>query len=128
LMMGGRGSFSEPQSQADFSELHRAVTQIFPQLEGVTFTHHWYGRVAMTADHLPHIHKLSDTSLSAVGFNGRGVALTTRLGEAIAQYISRNATLPVSLIPVRPFILHKLHPVYASIAIKYYRIRDSLES
>ncbi|QUX93878.1 FAD-dependent oxidoreductase [Marinomonas sp. CT5] len=128
LMIGGRGSFREPNTTADFSELHNEISKIFPQLDGITCTHHWYGRVAMTADHLPHIHKLTDTSLSAIGFNGRGVALTTRLGEALAQYISKNTTLPMSIVPIKPFILHKLHPAYASIAIKYYRIMDSLES
>ena len=44
----------------------------------------WFGRVAMTPDHLPHIHEPEQGLLAAVGCQGRGVGLMTALGERLA--------------------------------------------
>ncbi len=59
------------------SELHLASV---PRVE-----HVWRGTAAVTTDFLPHIYRLGPGFLGATGCNGRGVAMTTMLGEVLAD-------------------------------------------
>ena len=56
LLMGGRGPFAEPRATSDWRHLERATTLLYPQLKGVRFEYRWAGRVAITADFMPHVH------------------------------------------------------------------------
>ena len=59
LVMGARGSFGQvPPEQA--MQLHlKAVREIFPEAAGLGFPYRWGGHVAMTSDHMPHLHELA---------------------------------------------------------------------
>ena len=62
------------------------IYEIFPDIKGVELQHLWTGRVALTLDHVPHIHKLADGIFCGLGFNGRGVAMTTTFGKILARH------------------------------------------
>lgn len=129
LMIGGRGTFAEPTSTADYSRIVEALHGFFPQLRDVPLDFCWTGRVAMTWDHLPHIHTPAENVFVAMGYNGRGVAMASAVGSAIGAHIlDPAAPLPLAPSPIRPLPLHDLHPIYASLAIEYYRLRDRLET
>ena len=49
----------------------------------------WFGRVAMTPDHLPHIHEPEKGLLAVVGCQGRGVGLMSALGKRMAGYLGQ---------------------------------------
>src|SRR3546814_11308459 len=83
-----RGPFSYPQSPAQWRHVERALQLLFPQLAGVGFDYRWAGRLAITADGLPHVHEPAPGLNAVLGYNGRGVALATTLGKAIASYIA----------------------------------------
>lgn len=71
-----------------------------PQVE-----HVWRGTAAMTSDGMPLLTTLGNGIFAAVGCNGRGVAFTTVLGEALGQWIAAGAdpaVAPVPLAPSRP--------------------------
>ncbi|RUU68855.1 FAD-binding oxidoreductase, partial [Mesorhizobium sp. M7A.T.Ca.TU.009.01.1.2] len=57
LVLGGRGRMALPTSAGDWAHLERALRRLYPMLSGVAIEKHWFGRVAMTPDHLPHIHE-----------------------------------------------------------------------
>src|SRR5204863_9503293 len=57
LIMGGRGTFREPAGASEFGHLESVIALVFPQLKGVRCEYHWSGRVALTRDHLPHVHR-----------------------------------------------------------------------
>ncbi|WP_026379870.1 NAD(P)/FAD-dependent oxidoreductase [Afifella pfennigii] len=129
LMMGGRGPFAEPRGPQDYARIVDALHGFFPQLREVPIAYRWSGRVAMTWDHLPHIHQPFPDLTMAIGYNGRGVALGTSLGLAIGEHLlDRSRPLPLKLSDIKPLPVHGLYPAYASIAVWYYRLRDSLES
>ncbi|MBZ8133748.1 FAD-binding oxidoreductase [Afifella sp. IM 167] len=129
LMMGGRGSFSEPEAPADYRRIIAAMHRFFPQTRELALDYFWAGRVAMTRDHLPHIHQPFENLTMALGYNGRGVALASALGQAIgAHLLDRTSPLPLKLTEIDPMPVHGLHPIYASAMISYYRLRDALES
>ena len=63
------------------------MLRLYPALAGVAIEKRWFGRVAMTPDHLPHIHEPEPGLVAVVGCQGRGVGLMTALGERIAAYL-----------------------------------------
>jgi glycine/D-amino acid oxidase-like deaminating enzyme len=129
LMLGGRGRMSLPRSAADWAHLERAMTRLFPALEGIAIERRWFGRVAMTPDHLPHLHEPEDGLIAAVGCQGRGIGLMTSLGARIAAYAATRdpAMLPLPVSPIRPIPFHRFRRVGVAAAIAWYRALDALE-
>ena len=54
LLMGGRGPYREPDSEADWAHLIKDIATIFPMLAHLRCTHRWAGRVAIYIDFMPH--------------------------------------------------------------------------
>lgn len=128
LLMGGRGTFAEPDPRAprSWAHLDNVVRKLFPQTEGVAIAHRWCGHVAITQDFLPHIHTPAPGLTIDIGCQGRGVGLQTRMGQALAESIrTRNpAVLPFAPTPIRPFPFHALRRVYLAAAVAWYRLTD----
>ena len=128
LIMGSRGVFGNvPLTRA--ARLHyRAVREIYPQLDGISFDYHWAGFVAMTPDHLPHLHEVAPGVVAGLGYNGRGVAMATTMGTLLARRVlgepAQDLGFPVT--PVRPMPLHRFSRFGAAAAIQYLRARDGL--
>ena len=82
----------------------RRLRHLFPDLGPVDIEEAWYGRIAMTADHLPRIHKLAEGLYTPIGYNGRGIAPGTMFGKALADliYAGREVDLPMPLTDVMP--------------------------
>jgi glycine/D-amino acid oxidase-like deaminating enzyme len=126
LIMGSRGVFGDvPPARA--ATLHyRAVREIYPQLEGVSFDYHWSGFVAMTPDHLPHLHEVAPGIVAGLGYNGRGVAMATMMGTLLARLLlgedADNLGFPATA--VRPIRLHRFSRFGAGAAIQYLRALD----
>lgn len=129
LAVGGRGRQGLPRSAEDWRHIERAMLRIFPALEGVAIDRRWYGRVAVTPDHLPHIHEPEPGLLIAAGCQGRGVGLMTALGARLARYVATSdvRVLPLSLSPIRPMPLHAFRQIGVAAAIAWYRLLDGLE-
>jgi glycine/D-amino acid oxidase-like deaminating enzyme len=125
LLVGGRGPFREPQGPEDFSHVRKAALELFPRIAGIDFEHHWSGRVALTRDHLPHLHEPVPGLTVCLGYNGRGVALATSMGIALANHFLAGAALPFPCLPMRPFPFHGLQRLYVAAVIAYYRVRDA---
>jgi glycine/D-amino acid oxidase-like deaminating enzyme len=128
LVIGGRGPFREPRAPHDYTGLKRALAWLYPEAAQAEIEHCWSGRVAMTPDHLPHVHQPAPGVIAALGYNGRGVAMSTALGLAIGAHLADNVNpLPLKVSAMRPLPVHGLHPVYGEWAIKWSRLRDALE-
>ncbi|HIH2644015.1 TPA: NAD(P)/FAD-dependent oxidoreductase, partial [Burkholderia cenocepacia] len=128
LLMGGRGPFAEPRAPGDWRHLERATTLLYPQLKGVRFEYRWAGRVAITADFLPHVHEPAPGVTIALGYNGRGIAMATTLGKHLAAHLSGDVQLPLPfrVSPIRPIPLHGLQRFYIAAGVAWYRLLDSL--
>jgi glycine/D-amino acid oxidase-like deaminating enzyme len=66
----------------------RMVGRVFPELKGIAFEEAWHGKIAMTPDHLPRIHRLADGLWTAIGYNGRGITTGTLFGQALADLLT----------------------------------------
>lgn len=126
LVLGARGTFGAVPGPRSSRHHYRAVREIYPQLAGVAFEYHWGGLVAMTRDHLPHLHELAPGLLAGLGYNGRGVAMATLMGRLLAQRTlgMSDAELAFPVTPVRPIPFHGASSLAARAAIQYLRALD----
>ncbi|MGE0717740.1 MAG: NAD(P)/FAD-dependent oxidoreductase [Alphaproteobacteria bacterium] len=129
LVMGGRGTFKDDPDAADTRRLQRWVGEIFPALAEVRYQHHWAGRVAITMDKWPHIHALAPGVWAGLGFNGRGVAMATRMGQYLADLAAGTPPerIPFPLSPLKTIPLHGLRRAVLPLATLWYGVQDRLE-
>lgn len=129
LLMGGRGPMRPISDPAVLPNLTTYAKRLWPALSDIQWTHAWNGRVAMTEDHLPHIHELAEGLLACLGYNGRGVALSTSLGAALAAALKTGALdgLPIPATPVKPIAFHGFWPLGVKAAIYKGRLKDAFD-
>jgi glycine/D-amino acid oxidase-like deaminating enzyme len=129
LVMGARGSFGQvPPEQA--MQLHlKAVREIFPEAAGLGFPYRWGGHVAMTSDHMPHLHELAPGLLAGLGYNGRGVAMATMIGRMLAAWAggTPGQALPFPTTALKAINLHDFAQLGARVAVRYLRLRDAMD-
>ena len=102
------------------------LAKAFPQLGKPVFSHVWSGFIGMTPDHYPHFHKLGGGYWAALGYNGRGVALSISIGRELARAMDgddlHDLALPLSQPKTIPF--HPIARRVARSALAYYRWKD----
>lgn len=83
----------------------------------------WTGTAAMTMDFLPHLYDFGPGFIGGIGCNGRGVALSTMLGDVLARAAINNSLrdLPVPVAPAHGIPLHFLARAAPSFAIAHAR-------
>lgn len=126
FLMGGRGDYTEKGLKRQFSSLKSVSESLYPQLEGVPWKYSWGGFVAMTVDHYPHLSSPEEGIMSAVGYNGRGVAMATVLGKVLADWASgvaeKDLDFPVTRL--RPIPFHFLRKPAVTAMIAWSRLKD----
>jgi len=128
LVLGSRGTFAQAPQLRDVQYHYHAVQEIYPQLKGIRFEYHWGGLVAMTQDHLPHLHELAPGLFAGLGYNGRGVAMATVMGRLLARH-ALGAQLTEAGYPLSPLVpvpFHALSGLGARATIRYLRFVDGL--
>jgi glycine/D-amino acid oxidase-like deaminating enzyme len=128
LLMGGRGPMRWIRTPSDISYLVRYAERLWPQLNGVTWTHGWNSRLAITADHYPHVHEPAENILISLGCNGRGVALSTAMGGQLARRLigGKDAQIDMPITGIKPIAMHAFWPVGVTAAVLAGRVRDRL--
>jgi glycine/D-amino acid oxidase-like deaminating enzyme len=128
LLMGGRGPMQSIRNASAVAYLTRYAARLWPALSGTRWTHGWNSRLAITADHYPHVHEPVPDILVYLGCNGRGVALATAMGQQLARRLlgGASAQIDMPIIPMKPMPFHPLWPVAVKSAVLFGRIRDAL--
>jgi glycine/D-amino acid oxidase-like deaminating enzyme len=128
LVLGSRGTFAAVPTLKHVQYQYHAVHELYPQLQDIAFEYHWGGMVAITRDHLPHLHELAPGLLAGLGYNGRGVAMATVMGRLLARRAlgASVAELGFPLTPVTPMPMHAVSGYAARAAIQYLRWADGL--
>jgi glycine/D-amino acid oxidase-like deaminating enzyme len=128
FLIGGRGATHASGLNRLFPKLHQHALKLFPELAEVNFTYRWGGSLALTMDHLPHIHEPVPGLVMALGYNGRGVALASQWGAAMADYIGHGDQnrLPIPVSGIEPIHFHRLRTVGIEAAALWYGLLDRL--
>lgn len=108
----------------------RRLRSVFPALPGNPMTQFWSGRIAMTTDRLPRLHRRDDGLYAWIGCNGRGLALACAMAPVLADAIDGVAddqlALQPSVPPAVPF-----YPIVsraARLILPWYRFKDGRET
>jgi glycine/D-amino acid oxidase-like deaminating enzyme len=128
LLMGGRGPMHWIKAASDIAYLTRYAERLWPQLKGVTWTHGWNSRLAITPDHYPHVHEPADNLLISLGCNGRGVALSTAMGAQLARRLigGKDTEIDMPISGIKPMAMHAFWPLAVTGAVLAGRVRDRL--
>jgi glycine/D-amino acid oxidase-like deaminating enzyme len=89
VIFGGRASSRAATHDARVAEVAaRGLLWLFPQLEGVRFTHAWGGPIDQTASFLPFFRTQEPGNLHVgLGFSGHGLAQTKVGGRILASLV-----------------------------------------
>ncbi len=128
LLMGGRGPMRWIRNASDVSYFIRYAERLWPQLKGVAWTHGWNSRLAITADHYPHVHEPAENLLISLGCNGRGVALSTAMGAQLTRRLigGIKAEIDMPVTGIKPIPMHAFWPLGVTAAVLAGRVRDRL--
>ena len=122
FIIGGRGRWFDVTDRGDASHVRTAAVRLFPQLEEVDWEYHWAGWPAITRDHLPRLFALDRGVYAGLGYNGRGVASATLMGQQIANVVLDEADPLVQVRGPERFSFHRCRQV----GISYHLLAGSL--
>jgi glycine/D-amino acid oxidase-like deaminating enzyme len=128
LLMGGRSVQRDVNSPDALRYLTNYAARLWPVLRDVRWTHGWSGRLAYTPDHYPHIHEPDEGVLVCLGYNGRGVAMSSAMGPELARRAmgGRAAAIDMPITTIREMPFHGLWRSGVAARVAYGRIRDML--
>jgi glycine/D-amino acid oxidase-like deaminating enzyme len=127
MLFGGGGSLRDLQRPSQVAPLLGHLDRLFPRLRATWRTaYYWGGSVALTLDHLPHLHDLGAGVYAYLGCNGRGVALATAMGGLLARLAEGESAkqIPFVTTPFRALALHAAYPLYIQAILTYHTVRE----
>lgn len=130
LVVGGRGGFRDTSDPRFFGAVVAALKRLFPQAGDQPLDFYWGGKVAVTVTHLPHVAELAPGLVTALGFNGRGVAMASATGAQLARRAlgTPMEELPFPHLPPAPIPFHGLRRPVLRALIGWKRLQDRLEA
>jgi glycine/D-amino acid oxidase-like deaminating enzyme len=107
----------------------RRLREMFPALPENPMTSFWGGRIGMTIDRLPHLHRREDGLCAWIGCNGRGLALACAMAPVLADALEGVADERLAVRPTSPprVPLHFLVSRFARLILPWYRLKDRQE-
>jgi glycine/D-amino acid oxidase-like deaminating enzyme len=78
---------------------------------------------------MPHIHEPASGIIAALGYNGRGVAMASRMGKLVADHLTGAPpeALGFPITRIRPLPLWSLRQPAVSAMIAWSRFRDWMD-
>lgn len=109
LIFGCVGSSDHVKTLGGHNRLRNGLHTVFPQLRNIDIERTWAGRIAVTPEMMPHIHEPAPGVTAALGFSGRGIAMTSVMGRALTRKILGESehTLPFPVQVIKPIPLHR---------------------
>ncbi|MEO8135164.1 MAG: FAD-dependent oxidoreductase [Betaproteobacteria bacterium] len=129
MLFSGQGAPFGAEGEPEFGPSLKRIQSIFPQMGKIELEYWWTGWLAMNFENAWKIHELAPGLLSALGCNGRGVALATIFGRELARYMRGTPAddLVIPFAPLKPIAVHAIHPPLVKSLMTYYRLRDAID-
>ncbi|MBB4104626.1 NAD(P)/FAD-dependent oxidoreductase [Allorhizobium borbori] len=87
LLFGGREAYTADHPTDISAHIHRQVTEIYPALKDIAFTHAWGGSVGITLPRQPFAREVMPNVVSIGGYSGHGVMLSNYCGRLYAEAV-----------------------------------------
>jgi glycine/D-amino acid oxidase-like deaminating enzyme len=128
LVFGGRANQEETEEPQAFSPVVARLKSAFPILGEPRIEFRWAGYVALTTDHVPHLNELAPNLYAGLGYNGRGVAMSTMMGKLLAERVAgaRPEDIPLPATPIEPIPFHGWRATGITLAIGWKRLQDRI--
>jgi glycine/D-amino acid oxidase-like deaminating enzyme len=127
FQIGGRGNPLSTASQYGSTRHLRAdALRIYPQLQGVKWEFDWGGLVALTQNHAPQLLQLGPNAYAGLGYNGRGVAMATLMGQQLANRIA-GEDVPMPCESLSPIRFHRFRNLGAAWHLFSGAVRDYID-
>lgn len=130
LVFGSAGVADEVAGPADRQRIIRGLRTAYPQFPDLQPEYIWGGRIAVTQDHLPHIHQPAPGLTAGLGYNGRGVAMSTVMGRLLAELVMGKAIeeMPLPVTQIKKYPFHRFHRTGIRILVPLQELRDRREA
>ncbi|WP_298557746.1 NAD(P)/FAD-dependent oxidoreductase [Streptomyces luteogriseus] len=130
LLFGGRARFAMSNPQSDEKSgriLHKAMTEVFPQLSKTRVDYCWGGLVDMSMDRMVHAGE-QDGLFYSLGYSGHGVQMATHMGKQMAAYMNGDSDAnPWSDLPFKRIPGHFGPPWFLPFAGGFYTFMDLIK-
>ncbi|WP_372394347.1 FAD-binding oxidoreductase [Azospirillum sp. HJ39] len=129
LLFGGGVSYSGVDTPGLKQAMRLKMLAVYPELRDAEIEYCWGGRVAITMNRMPHLGRLSPTTLFAHGYSGHGVALAGMAGRVMAEAVAGTAGRfdVFARVPHLPFPGGRRFRTPALVlAMMWFRLRDLL--
>jgi glycine/D-amino acid oxidase-like deaminating enzyme len=129
LVMGGSGATGGNEHGGLFAALHKTARELFGHLGELEWEFGWSGLLALTMDHLPHLHEPAAGLITALGCNGRGIAVSTAMGKIISDRLlgAAEESLPIPLTPIQEIPLRRFWKLGVATATHAKRLMDAVD-
>jgi len=130
LVFGSAGVTAESPNAADHERIMQGLRTVYPQFPELSIDYIWGGRIAVTLDHLPHIHQPAAGLHIGLGCNGRGVAMSTVMGRLLAEVVMGKPTidLPLPVTKIKKYPFHRFHRTGIKLLVPWKEYCDKREA
>jgi len=130
LVFGCVGSTDDPAALGGIKRLKRGLLTVFPQLAGIDIEATWAGRIAVTPEMMPHLHEPDSGVIAALGFSGRGIAMTSVMARTVVSKAlgADENTLPFPVTPISRIPAHSVMRAAIPLVAPAMTMRDKLDT
>ncbi|HCF73239.1 MAG TPA: FAD-dependent oxidoreductase, partial [Gammaproteobacteria bacterium] len=129
FLLGSHGTTETSDDHRDFDRIKQEAKRLFPQLAEPDWEFQWGGRIAVTQNHLPHLHEPAENLYAGLGYQGRGIAMATVMGRILAERAlgkpAEELEIPSTAISAYPF--HRFHRTGVKLVTSWLKFRDEVE-
>ena len=100
----------------------RTILKTFPQIGDIKTEYGWYGRIAMTNNHIPRFHVLDNNMAMVTSYNGRGIGPGTVFGKLLAEYAAGGSLedIPLPVSKISPVMFRNLRGLFYETGARLY--------
>jgi sarcosine oxidase len=126
LILGGRGAAGDEPRENLFRALQGALARLWPEAAALPIEYRWSGKVALTLDGLARVHEPAPGMFIGLGYNGRGIAMATLMGEWLAARVHAGTETPLPRTDIAPIPFHALRRPALAVGIAWAWARDRM--
>jgi len=122
LIVGSVGMLEGFANDLHAKWVKRTIAKTFPQIGDINLEYGWYGRIAMTNNHIPRFHVIDKNMAMVTGYNGRGIGPGTVFGKLLSEYVTEGVPedIPLPISKIDPISFRNLKGLFYETGARAY--------